>query len=158
MICGAALMDYNNYLCIVKEKQSGLWGLPKGRKASSEDITTYACTCRKIRQELLLDVESEEFDCDWIRGIKSGRHCIFIMKTNLVFTKIDTRICKNLSEINWVPLNYIFDDSFANPGKYNKSIHILRNLYFQNDNTFIQVNLKNLTDCGKFDVDKKIEN
>ncbi|AGC01681.1 NUDIX hydrolase [Acanthamoeba polyphaga moumouvirus] len=142
MICGAALMDRDNRLCIVKEKKSGLWGLPKGRK-SSEDITAYACACRKIRQELLLDVEDEEFNCCEMQGIKSGKYTIFIMKTDIVYTKIDTRISKNLSEIHWIPLNFILSDSLINPSKYNKMMHIFRDIYLEKIDYFINVIFRN---------------
>nr|AEX63160.1 Nudix hydrolase domain-containing protein [Moumouvirus Monve] len=148
MICGAALMDRDNRLCIVKEKKSGLWGLPKGRK-SSEDITAYACACRKIRQELLLDVEDEEFNCCEMQGIKSGKYTIFIMKTDIVYTKIDTRISKNLSEIHWIPINFILSDSRMNPNKYNKIIHIFKNFYPGNDNYFIKVVFRN---CKRYET------
>ncbi|AGF85620.1 hydrolase [Moumouvirus goulette] len=150
MICGAALMDRDNRLCIVKEKKSGLWGLPKGHK-SSEDITTYACARRKVRQELLLDIEDKEFDCCEMQGVKFGKYNIFIIKTDIVFTKIDTRISRNLSEIHWLPLNFILKDSQINPDKYNKSIHVLQDFCLEKNHVFFKVIFR---DCVRYETNQ----
>ncbi|AEQ33029.1 nudix hydrolase domain containing [Acanthamoeba polyphaga mimivirus] len=136
-ICGVALLDRDNRLCIVKEARSGLWGIPKGKKMN-QDISSYDCASRKVRQELLLDINDNDFNCLEIRGLHCNGITIFIAKTNKVYSKIDIRPSRNIMQVHWLPFDFIMIDCAINPKRFNRSVKSLRDFYLDNKSEFIK--------------------
>nr|WBF71066.1 nudix hydrolase domain containing protein [Megavirus caiporensis] len=136
-ICGVALLDRDNRLCIVKETRSGLWGIPKGKKMY-QDISSYDCASRKVRQELLLDINDNDFNCVEMHGLHCNGITIFIAKTNKVYSKIDIRPSRNIMQVHWLPFDFIMTDCTINPKRFNRSVKSLRDFYLDNKSEFIK--------------------
>ncbi|AZL89756.1 NUDIX hydrolase domain-containing protein [Megavirus baoshan] len=136
-ICGVALLDRDNRLCIVKETRSGLWGIPKGRKRT-QDISSYDCASRKVRQELLLDINDDDFNCAEMHGLHCNGITVFIAKTDKVYSKIDIRPSRNIVQVYWLPFDFIMIDCAINPKRFNRSVKSLRDFYLDNKSEFIK--------------------
>lgn len=133
--CGAALLNTQlTHVVLVRAWGSNArWGFPKGKLAKGE--TELECAIREVLEEIGFDMTphvhpSSTFAIDSFVG---GRYCkIFVVPNISMDTVFATRTRKEISHIQWVPLNILPDSPKAKPTasvKDNRGTRMLFNLF-----------------------------
>lgn len=133
--CGAALLNPQlTHVVLVRAWGSNArWGFPKGKLAKGE--TELDCAVREVLEEIGFDLTpyvdpSSTFAIDSFAG---GRYCkIFVVPNISMDTVFMTKTRKEISHIQWVPLNVLPDSpksKLVTPIKDNRGTRMLFNTY-----------------------------
>lgn len=133
--CGAALLNAKlTHVVLVRAwGPNARWGFPKGKLAKGE--TELECAIREVLEEIGFDMTpyvdpSSTFSIDSFAG---GRYCkIFVVPNISMGTVFVTKTRKEISHIQWVPLNILPDSPKAKltaPVKDNRGTRMLFNTY-----------------------------